>query len=330
MNSLGRLYRVSIFGESHGGGLGAVIDGVPPGLPLCKEDFAADLARRRAGALGTTKRVEPDDVEILSGLYEGHATGAPMAFLVRNEDTRSQDYDQFRDRPRPGHADFVANAKYGGYNDNRGGGHFSGRVTLGLVIAGVIAKKIIAPASVSARLVEAGGSEDIEAAVAEAVADEDSIGGIIEVRGTGFQIGWGEPFFDSVESVVSHAVFSVPAVKGIEFGAGFKAARMRGSQHNDPILDASGRTSSNNAGGVNGGIANGNDFVARVAVKPTSSIFKEQTSYSAETGHPVAFKIEGRHDACVALRIPVVIEAAVAVAMADLALIDRAYKGERP
>jgi chorismate synthase len=330
MNAFGRFFRVSIFGESHGGGLGAVVDGVPPGLPLSKEDFAADLARRRAGALGTTKRVEPDDVEILSGIYEGRATGAPMAFLVRNSDTRSQDYEQFRDRPRPGHADFVANAKYGGFNDNRGGGHFSGRVTLGLVIAGAIAKKIIAPARIEARLVEAGGSADIEKAVAEAVAAEDSIGGIIELRGTGFQVGWGEPFFDSVESVVSHAAFAVPAVKGIEFGSGFAAARMRGSQHNDPIMDASGRTSSNHAGGINGGIANGNDFIARVAVKPTSSIFKEQTSYSAEAGRPVPFKIEGRHDACVALRIPVVLEAAVAVAMADLALIARAHKGGRP
>lgn len=325
MNAFGRIFRVSLFGESHGVALGVVVDGCPPGLPIAKDDFAADLARRRSGGAGTTKRIESDEVEIVSGVVDGHSSGAPMTFLFRNENTRSRDYDQFRDTPRPGHADFTANLKYSGQNDNRGGGHFSGRVTLGLVIAGVLAKKILAPASVRAELIEAGGEKDIQAAVAKAVEADDSVGGIVEVRASGLSAGLGEPFFDSAESVIAHAVFAVPAIKGVEFGSGFGAARMRGSAHNDPIIDASGRTRTNNAGGINGGITNGNELVLRAAVKPTSSIFAPQETFDFKLGRTKTLAIEGRHDACVALRIPVVVEAAVAVALADLYLIDRTY-----
>ena len=323
MNSFGNIFRISIFGESHGPAIGVVIDGCPAGISIGEKLFEADLQRRRSGQKGTTKREETDLPEIISGIHNGITTGAPVTLVTRNKDRISSDYELFGKIPRPGHADYVAGVKYSGNADLRGGGHFSGRITWGLVAAGVIAKEVIKPASIEARLVSAGGSTDIEKAVEQALDEQDSIGGIVVCTVLNPQRALGEPFFYSFESAVSHIVFSIPAIKGIEFGSGFKAAEMRGSQHNDRFIDSDGRTATNNAGGVNGGITNGNEIFFRVAVKPTSSIGTGQMTFNFEKKEMTLLRIEGRHDACIALRMPVIIEAATAIAMADLLLIDR-------
>ena len=351
MNTFGNRFRVSIFGESHGPRIGVTLDGVLPGIPLSEEDFAEDLGRRKAGALGTTPRVEDDFPQIVSGVFDGHTTGAPLTILFRNENTRSEEYEQFRQHPRPGHADFTANLKFGGFNDIRGGGHFSGRLTLGIVAAGVVAKKMMHFAKFHAALTEVGGLADSSAwpdALKAAAAEGDSLGGVVECRVEGLPIGLGEPFWDSVESYISHAVFAIPGVRGIEFGDGFAASRMKGSEHIDLFPEHAcchgegegchhdapdhecchgkgdchserseeshccGRHKhiqppvTNHAGGVNGGITNGNPVVFRVAFKPTASI--------AKAGVP------GRHDVCFALRTPVIVESMAAIALVDLAL----------
>jgi chorismate synthase len=318
MNTFGHSFRIHIFGESHGPFIGVCIDGCPAGIPLTEDDFEADLARRRPGAKGTTPRKETDQPQVISGCYQGHATGAPLTIVFPNQNTRPHDYKESLHTPRPGHADFVARQRFKGYQDPRGGGHFSGRLTLGLVAAGVIAKKIIAPVSIQAELLSAGGSTDIEQLVDKALQAGDSLGGLIECRANHIPPGWGEPFFDSVESLISHLAFSVPAIKGIEFGSGFAAASMKGSEHNDPILDMSGTTATNHAGGINGGLTNGNELVFRVAVKPASSISKQQITLNVETRQLEKLEIKGRHDACIALRAPVVIEAITAIALADM------------
>ncbi len=321
MNTFGRKFKISIFGESHGKSVGVTIDGCPPGIELKEEDFLDDLARRRSGAKGTTPRKEKDLPEIISGVFNDKATGAPITIIFKNENIRSKDYSQLKNLPRPGHADFVAFKKYGGFNDYRGGGHFSGRLTLALVAAGVVAKKIINPINISSKLIEAGGSENIENAIDLALKKHESIGGIVDCKAQNMPIGLGEPFFDSVESVISHLVFSIPAIKGIEFGAGFSAAKMLGSEHNDEIIDESGKTKTNHAGGINGGITNGNDIYFKVAVKPTSSISLAQNTVNLQTGKSEILETKGRHDACIALRVPVVLEAITAIALADLTLL---------
>lgn len=318
MNTFGKLFKISIFGESHGASVGVVIDACPAGIPLKQSDFEADFSRRKSGAKGTTPRKEPDTPRIMSGLFNERTTGAPIMILFENTNTRSGDYSQLKDIPRPGHADFTAHQKFGGYQDYRGGGHFSGRLTLGLVAAGVLAKKIIAPASVSTSILEVGGSSDIEAALDRAIENKDSIGGIIECNISRVPVGLGEPFFDSVEAVMSHMIFSIPAIKGIEFGAGFRAARMTGSAHNDSFISTDGSTETNHAGGINGGITNGNEICFRVAVKPTSSTHQTQRTMNMLSGKMEDLTIEGRHDTCIALRVPVVVEAAAAIVMADL------------
>jgi chorismate synthase len=256
----------------------------------------------------------------MSGLFNDRCTGAPLMILFENTNTRSGDYSQLKDTPRPGHADFTAHQKFGGYQDFRGGGHFSGRLTLGLVAAGVIAKKMIAPTTLSSSILEVGGSSDIEAALDRAIENEDSIGGIIECTIASVPAGLGEPFFDSIEAVLSHMIFSIPAIKGIEFGAGFRAAKMTGSEHNDNIVSGDGTTETNHAGGINGGISNGNEICFRVAVKPTSSTHQTQRTINVRSGQMEDLTIEGRHDTCIALRVPVVVEAAAAIVMADLML----------
>ncbi len=341
MNTFGNKFRISIFGESHGPVIGVTIDGVLPGIPLSEQDFIQDLSRRKSGAPGTTPRKEADAPEILSGVFDGHTTGAPLTIIFRNENTRPEDYEQFRKHPRPGHADFTANLKFGGFNDIRGGGHFSGRVTLGIVAAGVVAKKMLGFARVNASIVALGGSSDASQwnkLLEEAKAEGDSLGGVVECCVEGLPIGLGEPFWDSVESCISHAIFAIPGVRGIEFGDGFKAAAMKGSEHNDAFPEhecchshegchhdeghechhgeeghhCCGRHKhiqpplTNHAGGVNGGITNGNPLLFRVAFKPTSSI--------AKAGIP------GRHDSCFALRTPVIVEAVAAIVLTDLAL----------
>ena len=329
MNSFGFVFRVTLFGESHGPAVGVIIDGCPPGLPLKSDDFIPDLRRRKSGSRGTTKRQEPDLPEILSGVFDGVTTGAPVTLITKNSDKVSSDYDEFRNIPRPGHADFVARIKHSGFADMRGSGHFSGRITWGLVAAGVLAKRITGSADIAAKLISAGGSDDIEQAINEAIAANDTIGGIIECRVNNPPRAAGEPFFYSFESAVSHIIFSIPAIKGIEFGSGFAAAAMKGSGHNDPFINSSGKTATNNAGGINGGITNGNEIIFRVVVKPTSSTGVEQTTFNFKSGEMTTLKVKGRHDTCIALRMPVIVEAATAIAMADLILIDRGIHGER-
>ncbi len=256
----------------------------------------------------------------MSGVFDERTTGAPVMIMFENTNTRSGDYSKLKEIPRPGHADFTAHKKFGGYQDYRGGGHFSGRLTLGLVAAGVIAKKMIDPVDIGATILEVGGSSDIEAAIDRAVEAEDSIGGIVECRIGRVPVSLGEPFFDSVEAVMSHMVFSIPAIKGIEFGSGFRAATMTGSEHNDNIVSTDGTTETNHAGGINGGITNGNEIVFRVAVKPTSSTHQVQRTMNMRSGEMEDLSVEGRHDTCITLRVPVVIEAAAAIVMADLML----------
>lgn len=324
MNSFGRLFRIHIFGESHGDCVGLVIDGCPAGLPLTVDEFLPDLERRKGGVQkGTTPRKEDDIPIFKTGLFNGKTTGAPLTLLFENKNTRSGDYDKHRSVPRPGHADFTAHAKYGGYEDYRGGGHFSGRLTVCLVVAGVIAKKLMQQVSIQATILEIGGEKDLEAGLQKAIDQKDSIGGIVECRASGLPVGLGEHFFDSVESVLSHAVFSIPAIKGIEFGAGFAGARMFGTEHNDPILDASGTTATNHAGGIVGGITNGNELVFRVVVKPTSSTPKEQQTWNWDTNQLASFSVKGRHDLCIALRVPVVLEAVTAIVLADFMLLEQ-------
>jgi chorismate synthase/very-short-patch-repair endonuclease len=492
LNSFGRLFRINIFGESHGESAGVNIDGCPAGLSLSVEDFMEDLERRKGGTQkGTTPRKEDDIPIFKSGVFNGKTTGAPITILFENKNTRSGDYEKQRAVPRPGHADFVAHAKFGGYEDFRGGGHFSGRLTVCLVAVGVIAKKLLdlaltpdltpgpspkergmlapdepgyitntldqwisvsnhakenrkqpteeenilwqalrnrnlegykfrrqhpiagyipdfvclerklmveidggyhnmkeqkefdeqrtqwlnehgyrmirftneevkeqlaavlrklgealslptgqagfgeglgeveqnhAGIKVVSSILEIGGEKDLDKGLQKAIDQKDSIGGIVECRVNGLPVGLGEPFFDSVESLISHAVFAIPAIRGIEFGTGFAAAGMFGVEHNDAIEDKTGKTKTNHAGGVVGGITNSNELVFRIAVKPTSSTPKEQQTLNWETGLVESFSVKGRHDLCIALRVPVVLEAVTAMVLVDLLMQEQHIK----
>ena len=343
MNTFGRKFRVSIFGESHGELIGVVMDGVPAGLELSEQDFEQDILRRKSGAKGTTPRIEADKPTIVSGVFEGHTTGAPLTVTFKNTNTHSSDYELFAAMPRPGHADLTAALKWDDCQDPRGGGHFSGRLTLPIVAAGVVAKKIVADATmldetpctaVEARIVEIAGQAGNDAlgqagndvsdqtvhwqeALDQAIKEGDSLGAVIECTVPDIDPGYGEPFWDSVESLIAHAVFAIPGVRGIEFGDGFAAARMKGSEHNDPI-GPDGRPTKNGAGGVNGGITNGAPLTFRVAFKPTSSIRKAQQTFNFQTGEMDTLEVPGRHDVCFALRAPVVVEAMTAIVLADL------------
>ena len=392
MNTFGRKFRVTVFGESHGEVVGVVLDGVPAGLELSEADFDRDIARRKSGAKGTTERTEADEPRILSGVFEGYTTGAPIAIIFHNMNTRPRDYSQFAAMPRPGHADQAAAVRWDDCNDPRGGGHFSGRLTLPVVAAGVVAKKILADTTIldetpvpengiRAQIVELGGipachaersetsvgeeilrsaqddrtegQDDIvqipdlvgndgsgddesggdesggdgacmpkewQEAIERAMEEGDSLGAVIDCVVPRIEPGYGEPFWDSVESQLAHAIFAIPGVRGIEFGDGFKAAAMRGSEHNDPIGE-DGRPTKNGAGGVNGGLTNGAPLKFRVAFKPTSSIAKSQQTFNFATGQMDTLEVKGRHDACFALRCPVIVEAMTAIALADLALL---------
>jgi len=328
MNSFGRIFRISIFGESHGESVGIVADGCPAGIPLTIDDFLPDLERRKGGTQkGTTPRQEEDLPIFKSGLFNNKTTGAPITILFENKNIRSGDYEKQRDVPRPGHADFVAHKKFAGFEDYRGSGHFSGRLTVALVAAGVIAKKILRTSlsaiEVNSSILEIGGEKDLEKGLQKAIDAKDSIGGIIECRVVGLPVGLGEPFFDSAESLLSHIVFAIPAVRGIEFGTGFAASRMFGSEHNDPIENMEGKTKTNHAGGVVGGLTNGNELVFRIAIKPTSSTPKEQNTLNWQTGKVETASVKGRHDLCIALRVPVILEAVTATALADLMLLEQ-------
>ncbi|MCX7857802.1 MAG: chorismate synthase [Deltaproteobacteria bacterium] len=323
MNTFGRLFRITIIGKSHGEIVGVVIDGCPTGLPLTIDDFKEDLKRRRPNLRGVTQRNEEDIPFIKSGLYKGRTDGSPIVILFENKDVLSKSYEEMAFLPRPGHADFVANKKYGGFNDPRGGGQFSGRMTVAICAAGVVAKKIIKPVETYAEVVEIGGKTDFLTLIEEAERSGDTLGGIVECRVSNVPSGLGEPFFDSFESLVSHMVFSIPGVKGIEFGRGFDSSRMKGSEYNDEILSADGKTRTNNCGGVQGGITNGNDVVFRVAVRPTPSLKKKQWTIDLKTGQRTEIEIKGRHDTCFALRIPVILEAACSIVIADLMLMEQ-------
>jgi chorismate synthase len=327
MNHFGKLFSVNIFGESHGESVGVVIDGCPAGMPLVVEDFIVDTERRKGGTQkGTTPRQEEDLPLFKSGVFNGRTTGAPLTLLFENKNTRSGDYEKQRAVPRPGHADFVAHKKFNGFEDFRGGGHFSGRLTLCLVAAGVVAKKILNTITVVAEITSIGGSSDPEKGLQKAIENKDSVGGIVECKVNGLPLGLGEPFFDSVESLIAHAVFAIPAVRGIEFGTGFKAAAMFGIDHNDAIENADGKTSTNHAGGIVGGITNGNELVFRIAIKPTSSTPKDQFTYNWETDQMESFAVRGRHDLCIALRVPPVLEATAAIVLVDLMLREQMIK----
>lgn len=322
-NSFGSKFRVEVWGASHTPQMGLRIEGVPCGVALTEEMFECDIARRRAGAQGTTARREEDIPHIVAGVEDGITTGDTIEIIFDNQDIRSADYDLFEEHPRPSHVDFVARRKYGSEIDLRGGGQFSGRMTLLLVAAGVVAKRVVGQVEYSTRIVEVGGSRDegeFEDIIAAAAKDGDSVGGIVECVARGVAFGLGEPMFDSVESVISHLMFSVPAVKGVEFGSGFEGVRLRGSERNDAIIDREGSTATNNEGGINGGITNGNDLVVRVAVKPTPSISREQMTYNFAAGEMQPLKIGGRHDVAIVRRASVVVEAVVAIALAELSL----------
>ena len=328
MNHIGRLFQVNIFGESHGSSVGVLIDGVKPGIKLSEDDFVLDLSRRKSGGLGTTPRIEEDKVLIESGVFNGYTTGGAILLRFLNNNTKSKDYSNLISQPRPSHADFVAGVKYNGYQDYRGGGSFSGRLTLGLVAAGVVAKKMLEGVNFNTSITNLGGetnTDKFNEILKTTVDNHDSVGGIVKVTVDGVEVGLGEPYFDSLESTISHLLFSVGGVKGVSFGKGFDAVNMRGSEFNDCITDKDGHTATNNNGGINGGISNGNQIIVNTFVKPTPSIGLPQETYSFKEEKVTELVINGRHDAAIILRAQVVIEACIAIALADAKLIKNAY-----
>jgi chorismate synthase len=326
-STYGENLKISIFGQSHSEAIGVVIDGLPAGFEVDMDELGEFLSRRAPGqGKHTTSRKEPDRPEFLSGLAGGKTCGAPLAALIRNTNTRSSDYDNIRDIPRPGHADFAARIKYGGAEDVSGGGHFSGRLTAPLCIAGGIALQILREKgiTVKAEIKEIGGKSDgFLETVEEARLDADSVGGIIECVIEGVPAGYGNPMFGGVENKIASCVFGIPAVKGVEFGAGFEAARMRGSENNDEFYyeeDGRVRTRTNNHGGILGGITTGMPIVFRTAFKPTPSIGKPQKSISFSEKKDAVLEIKGRHDPCVVMRAAPCVEAAAAITVLDIIL----------
>ncbi|MBN2239362.1 MAG: chorismate synthase [Dehalococcoidales bacterium] len=350
-NSFGKMFTVTSFGESHGSCVGILIDGCPAGLPISVEEIQKEVDRRKPASGISTTRVEPEEVEILSGISDGYTTGAPICMLVWNKDADSSAYEKLRMSPRPGHSDYAAWMKYGGFNDYRGGGRSSGRITAGFVMAGAIAKKLLSLRGIEilAHTVEIGGIvtgetsyDDIRNTVEqnplrcadadavpemmkvieEAQAEGDSVGGIIEGIALNIPPGLGEPVFDTLEGELAKAIFAIPAVKGVEFGAGFSAADMKGSENNDPFSMENGQvvTTSNNAGGILGGISNGMPIVLSAVIKPTPSISKTQETVDLETMSNTTIEITGRHDACIVPRAVPVIEAMMAITLCDFAV----------
>ena len=347
-NTIGTSVTMTLFGESHGPAVGVVLDGLAPGLPVDEGYIAECLARRRPAGPADTARVEPDRFRILSGVYRGRTTGTPLTIVIPNENVRSADYSQLERVARPSHADFTAQIKYHGFQDPRGGGHFSGRVTAGIVAAGAICRQALAAKGicVATHILRCGGVEDapftdiaadasriearrfplildleeqVEAAVLAAKAEQDSLGGVIQTGIGGLPAGLGEPWFDSLEGVLARAVFAVGGIKGIEFGDGFALAGMRGSQANDPFRMQDGRvvTATNRSGGINGGITNGMPVLFNMAVKPTPSISRTQQSVDFVAGQDVDLSLTGRHDPAIIRRICPVVTALVAVVLCD-------------
>jgi chorismate synthase len=351
-NSFGKLFTITSFGESHGRCVGVVIDGCPAGLAISEEDIQKEVNKRRPGA-GTlaTERVEEDKVEIFSGIFNGHTTGAPICLLVWNKDVDSSEYERLRFLPRPGHADYTASLKYRGFNDFRGGGRFSGRITVAFVMAGAVAKKLLNSigAEVLAYTVEIGGieaepkgsdeirrnigknplkcadlkaAEEMAKAIEEAKKEGDSVGGIIEGIALNVPVGLGEPVLDTLDGELAKVLFAIPAVKGVEFGSGFSTARKRGSENNDPftITGSKIETTTNNAGGILGGISNGMPIVVRVAIKPTSSIARSQETVNMKNMTGESLAVKGRHDICIVPRAVPIVESMMAVTLCDFAM----------
>ncbi len=321
MNSFGRLFRVEIFGESHGSEVGVIIDGVPADLLIDQDELTNFLQRRKPHLKGTTPRKEGDIPDFKSGMQNNITTGAPILITFANANVHSANYDQVQDIPRPNHSDFVAKKKYHGFNDINGGGHFSGRLTVGLVAAGFIAKEIIHNIQIEAKLHKIGNKKDFDEILDTAIKNRDSLGAEIHCIVKNLPLGLGEPFFDSVESLLAHAIFSIPGVKSIKFGLEKSPSKSFGSEYNDIIINESGKTKTNNSGGIVAGITNGNNLEFSVEVKPTASIAREQKSFSYKENKIVEFSIPGRHDVCFGLRVPVIIEAVTAIVLADLYLL---------
>lgn len=324
-STYGTKIKISIFGQSHSEAIGVTIDGLPAGIAIDMEALQAFLDRRAPGqSRYTTQRKEADRPEFLSGLTGNVTCGAPVTAIIRNTNVRSADYDNIRDIPRPGHADYTAHVKYGGFEDVRGGGHFSGRLTAPLCIAGGIIKQILKTKDIElhAEIKEIGGdAEDPFSAIDRAREKGDSVGGIIECTVTGLPAGLGEPMFDGLENKIAQAVFAIPAVKGIEFGRGFEAARILGSQNNDEFYyddKEQVKTRTNNHGGILGGISSGMPVIFQVAIKPTPSISVPQKSVSFSERQEAELRIKGRHDPCIVPRAVPCIEAAAAIAVYDL------------
>lgn len=328
MNSYGTLFKVTLYGESHQEAIGIVIDGVKPGLKINWDLVEEDLKKRRPGAIGTTPRVEKDELIITSGIFNDFTTGSPIHVMIKNENIISKDYKHLVNQPRPGHADFVANSKYNGYHDYRGGGRFSGRLTTPIVVAGAIAKQML-DFKFSNRLVQIGSLKDmtkLDEYLKDIHEKKDSVGGIIELKVENMMVGLGEPMFEKLESKIGQMLFSIPAVKGIEIGTGFSGVELLGSEYNDIYLDEKGKTLTNHSGGISGGISNGNDLVIKVFIKPTSSISKPQQSFNLETNKNEVFEVGGRHDTAIVRRAGIVLENALAIVLADLYLWSKIYK----
>lgn len=349
-NVMGSSLTLTLFGESHGAAIGAVLDGLAPGIKIDEEYIEHKMQQRKAVGKISTKRREADSVEILSGVFEGHTTGTPLALIIRNQDTKSKDYSKMQYTARPAHADYTANCKYGGFQDYRGGGHFSGRITAPIVAAGAIVMHALEEKGIfiGTHIKKCHGISDrdfenheadlkclsraefpvldenaaaaMRKEIEKAVAEGDSVGGVLETLVTGIPAGVGEPWFDTMEGMLAHGIFSIPAVKGIEFGAGFAIADMMGSEANDPFRWEDGRavTTSNNNGGINGGITNGMPVIFRTAVKPTPSIYKKQDTIDFRKGENKELIIEGRHDPAIIHRAGVVVDAVTALVIGDL------------
>ena len=351
-DSIGKIFTITSFGESHGNCVGIIIDGCPAGLSITEEDIQREADKRKPGVwVATTARAEEDKVEILSGVFNGHTTGAPVCLLIRNKDIDSSEYEKMRFLPRPGHADYTAFMKYGGFNDSRGGGRFSGRITASFVMAGAIAKKLLGliEVEVLAHTVAIGGikarlkaldeikeninqnpvkcadliaAEEMVRVIGQAKEKGDSVGGVIEGLALNVPVGLGEPVFDTLEGDLAKVLFAIPAVKGVEFGSGFTAAGRRGSENNDPFTIRDGKvvTMTNNAGGILGGVSSGMPILVRVAVKPTSSITQSQETVDIKKMETATLAVKGRHDACIVPRAVPVVESMVAVTLCDFAM----------
>ncbi|MCK9235572.1 MAG: chorismate synthase [Acholeplasmataceae bacterium] len=328
MNSYGQLFRVTLYGESHQPSIGVVIDGLPAGTPIQYELIKEDLERRKPKHIGSTPRLEADVFHITSGVFNDKATGSPIHVYIENKNVISKDYDALKNHPRPGHADFVSKVKYHGFQDHRGGGRFSGRLTAALVVAGSFAKMAL-PFQIESQLKQIGTLTDmskIDEYLTDISNQGDSVGGIVEVTVKKMIIGLGEPFFNKLDAELAKLLFSVPAVKGVEFGLGFSGVDIYGSQFNDVILTKDGQTKTNNSGGLSGGISNGNDLVVKIFVKPTSSIKKTQETYNFEQEGVEKLNVGGRHDVAIVRRVSVVLENMIAIGLLDQYLLYQTYR----